>query len=192
MATATEISTRALRRAAVTDALESPAAVDVAHATEALTAMIASWETSWMSGDVLALDGRYEQAVIAMLAVRLCEDYGKTPGPVLERDAEDGWSKLQGAYFAVPQSRFESALKWTGPNTQISQITSATPDSFLAWQGSTLYQPRTLAINGFNLYEVTTEGTSAATGGPTGTGSTIVDGTAVWVWRGVTGTVSGL
>jgi hypothetical protein len=44
MATATEISTRALRRARVYDSNQSPSAIDIADATEALNAMIASWE----------------------------------------------------------------------------------------------------------------------------------------------------
>jgi hypothetical protein len=187
MATATEISTRALRRAAVTDALESPSAVDIAHATEALTAMIASWESSWLSDDVLPLDGRYEQAVVAMLAVRICEEYGKAPGPVLLRDADDGWTKLQAAYFVVPQSRFETALKTTGANTQVAITDATTPDPYLPWQAATAYTERTLAINNFNLYEVKTSGTSASSGGPTGTGNAITDGTVMWVWRGVTG-----
>ena len=59
MATATQISTRALRRLGVFDALESPSAMDVAAATEALTAMIASWEAEGLSGDVLPIDSRF-------------------------------------------------------------------------------------------------------------------------------------
>lgn len=60
-----------------------------------------------------------------------------------------------------------------------------------AWQASHAYttasQVSTVAaaqamyvINGGNAYKCTTGGTSAASGGPTGTGTAIADGTAVW------------
>lgn len=181
MATATEISTRALRRIGAIDALQSPSAADVAAATEALNAMIASWEAEGLSGDVLPLDSRYEQGVVAMLAVRISEEYGKTPGPVLARDAANGWSALQAAYIATPEASFDTALL-TGtyryqPNDEIPALT---------WQASTVYTLRAFVTNNANLYELHTAGTSASSGGPTGTGSEITDGTCVWVWRGVT------
>lgn len=50
-----------------------------------------------------------------------------------------------------------------------------------AWAGSTLYAPDEYVTNGGNLYVCTTGGTSASSGGPTGTGSTTIsDGTAAW------------
>lgn len=187
MATATEISTRALRRVGAFDALETPSAVDVANATEALTAMIASWEAEGLSGDVLPIDSRFEQAVIAMLAMRLCEEYGKTPGPVLMRDADNGWNAIQAAYFAVPKSRFEWALQEgaceMGYSYFIGSETDITSD---AWQPSTAYTLRKFVTNNANRYELVTAGTSASSGGPTGTDASITDGTCVWCWRGVT------
>ena len=42
-------------------------------------------------------------------------------------------------------------------------------------------------VNGGNVYRCVTEGTTAASGGPTGTGTSIADGTAVWTYYG-TGT----
>lgn len=186
MATATEISTRALRRVGAFDVLEAPSAVDVASATEALTAMIASWEGEGLSGDILPIDTRFEQAVIAMLAMRLCEEYGKTPGPVLVRDADRGWSTLQAAYFAVPESKFENALRFTGQATNYGYITGNTVVTYDAWQPETAYVLRAFVINNANRYELVTAGTSASSGGPTGTDSEITDGTCVWCWRGVT------
>lgn len=185
MATATEISTRALRRLGVIDSRQSANAGDIAAANDALNAMIASWESDWLSGDVLPLDARFEQAITAMLAVRLAEEYGKEPGQVLVRDAIEGWAKLQGAFFAVPASKFETALKYTGQGA-VQSLIASTPVMGDAWRANTVYDARTTAVNGFNLYEVVTGGTSAASGGPTGNGTAIIDGTVTWVWRQVT------
>lgn len=182
MATPTQISTRALRRLGVFDALESPSAMDVAAATEALTAMIASWEGEGLSGDVLPLDSRFEQAVVAMLAERLAEEYGKEPGPVLKRDAANGWAAIQAAYIATPEARFDAGLL-TG--TYRYQPEATTGDE-TEWQASTAYYLRSFVVNNANRYELVTEGTSASSGGPTGTDSEITDGTCVWCWRGVT------
>lgn len=49
-----------------------------------------------------------------------------------------------------------------------------------AWGGSTVYSVGTKRANGGNVYRVTTAGTSASSGGPTGTSSSISDGTVVW------------
>jgi hypothetical protein len=186
MATAVEICTRALRRTGSFDVLDNPSAVDVATATEALNAMIASWEAEGLSGDVLPLDSRFEQAVVAMLGVRLCEEYGKSPGPVLVRDADNGWMALQAAYFAVPPSRFDCALTGTGAGFGSIFLLGEDADLFhSAWAANTDYTLRKFVSNGANLYELVTAGTSAASGGPTGTGSEIADGTCVWCWRRV-------
>ena len=125
-------------------------------------------------------------SVIAMLAMRLCEEYGKTPGPVLVRDADRGWSTLQAAYFAVPESKFENALRFTGQATNYGYITGNTVVTYDAWQPETAYVLRAFVINNANRYELVTAGTSASSGGPTGTDSEITDGTCVWCWRGVT------
>lgn len=50
----------------------------------------------------------------------------------------------------------------------------------LAWKGSTAYSLNAYTNNGGNSYQVITAGTSAASGGPTGTGASITDGTVVW------------
>lgn len=181
MATATEIATRALKRIRRTDSHSTPDATDVADATDALNAMIASWEAEGLSGDVLPLDSRFEQGVVAMLAVRIAEDFGVTPGPVLMRDAADGWSALLAAYWAVPQAAFESSLRQTSGFSEISTVVG-----YPAWQPSTEYALRAFVINNANRYELVTAGTSAASGGPTGTDAAITDGTCVWCWRGVT------
>ncbi len=49
-----------------------------------------------------------------------------------------------------------------------------------AWTASTAYTVGETVSNGGNNYICTTAGTSATSGGPTGTGTGITDGTAVW------------
>lgn len=48
------------------------------------------------------------------------------------------------------------------------------------WAGSTAFVLNQHVSNGGNAYKCTTAGTSASSGGPTGTGTGITDGTAVW------------
>lgn len=50
------------------------------------------------------------------------------------------------------------------------------------WAGSRAYTLGEQAHNGGNLYRVTTAGTSASSGGPTGTGASINDGTVTWTF----------
>lgn len=55
-----------------------------------------------------------------------------------------------------------------------------------AWAATTEYLVDATVRNGSNFYRCTTAGTSAGAGGPTGTGSGITDGTAVWIYAGDT------
>jgi hypothetical protein len=185
MATATEIATKALKRINVIASGETPAAADLIDATDALNAMIAAWEIDGLSGDVLPIDARFEQGVTALLAMRLAEDYGKTAGPILQRDAANGWAGLQAAFFAVPQSSFDRALKWTGNYTDYGFFLGNEIETNSRWFTGTDYQLRDTVTNLGNIYECTTAGTSGA--GPTGTGDNITDGTVVWIWRRVDG-----
>lgn len=52
-----------------------------------------------------------------------------------------------------------------------------------AWQASTAYALNAYVTNGGRVYQATTGGTSAGSGGPTGTGSGISDNTVVWAYR---------
>jgi hypothetical protein len=53
------------------------------------------------------------------------------------------------------------------------------------WAASTLYALTEQVINGGLVYKCTTAGISAASGGPTTTGTGIADGAAVWSYVGV-------
>lgn len=58
-------------------------------------------------------DEKLEGAIVALLAMRLAEGYGKTPGPILVRDAENGMKQLQAAFLHVPEAQFDPGLVWT-------------------------------------------------------------------------------
>lgn len=61
----------------------------------------------------LPFDASLERATVALLAVRVAEDYGKTPGPVLLADADRGEKQLQAAFLNVPRAQFDIALTRT-------------------------------------------------------------------------------
>lgn len=56
-----------------------------------------------------------------------------------------------------------------------------------AWVASTAVVASVFRTNGANIYRCATAGTTAASGGPTGMGTAIADGTAVWDWYCVAG-----
>ena len=58
-----------------------------------------------------------------------------------------------------------------------------------AWTILTAYAVGATVQNGGNVYRATIAGTSAGAGGPTGTGSAIVDGTVTWAFVGIAATV---
>jgi hypothetical protein len=55
----------------------------------------------------------------------------------------------------------------------------------MAWAASKAVVVGESRTNGGNLYRCTTAGTTAAAGGPSGTGGSISDGTAVWAYQQV-------
>jgi hypothetical protein len=61
---------------------------------------------------------------------------------------------------------------------------AAVSDTTQAWATQTTYVIGDLVVNGSNVYVCDTDGVSAASGGPTGTGTNIVDGTARWDYVG--------
>ena len=186
MADATQIVTYALRRLNVIGAGESPSSQEETDATYTLNAMIQAWEADNLSGDTLPLDARFEQGLTALLAVRLAEDYGVTPGPVLIRDAKRGQQQIDAAFFAVPTQSNDLAYTNRRYSTADLEGNATNTRNLDPWQSNTNYPIRHFATLNGNVYEVTTAGISGTTG-PTGTGIDIADGTVVWAWRRVSG-----
>lgn len=187
MATATEIATRALKRIGKTDSYTSPDSADVSDATEELNALIASFEAEGLSGDVLPLDSRFENAVVDMLVVRIAPLFGVPVDDLMRRNYDAGWTQMQAAFTPVPASRFENALRYTGHYTDIGYIIGDPTELIANWEASTAYVVRQCVVNSGNVYECVTAGTSDTSGGPTTTAAEITDGTVIWCWRRVDG-----
>lgn len=185
MATATEISTKALKRLGMVNAGESPEAFMISDCNDALSSMIAGWDCGGLVGETLPLASRFEEGVIAMLAVRMAENFGTTPGPVLMRDAERGEQQINAAFFPVPESQFDRSLLVLPSYCSVGCDLAITP--IPEWEVSTEYGLNDRIFNGQYSYVCTTAGTSASSGGPTGTNSAITDGTAVWQFERVYG-----
>lgn len=185
MATASEISTKALKRLGLVNAGESPEAAMISDCNDALSSMIAGWDCGGLVGEVLPLASRFEEGVIAMLAVRMAENYGTQPGQILMRDAQRGESQIQAAFIPIPYASVDNALLMM-PSACYA-LALPVNDSLLEWDGSTEYGLGDRVYNGSYIYLCTTAGTSDSTGGPTGTNSAISDGGVVWQFERVYG-----
>lgn len=58
----------------------------------------------------LPIDAKYEDGVIAMLAVRLAPSTGLPVTTELKEIADNGWMALQAAYITAPMAQFDDAL----------------------------------------------------------------------------------
>lgn len=97
------------------------------------------------------------------------------------------WDGARAASYCAPHSSYESCV-FERPRTHDR---SGIPTSFSkpsAWASTTAYTVGRRVTNGGNTYECTVAGTSAGSGGPTTTATTIVDGSVAWTYIG-SGTV---
>ena len=177
MSSSAQIVARALKRLRVIGAGEDPSAEDAADGLAALNAMIAGWKADGVevSGDV-PLDARFEEGVIAMLAVRLADDYGATPSSVVVRDAEQGWQRLKAAFTHIPLAQFDSALR-----NMPSQRYWGGVGSIPLWREKHEYGVGDRAQSNGRLYECTVAGVSGALR-PLGSSQSIPDGSVTWKW----------
>lgn len=185
MATATEISTKALKRLGLVNSGESPEAAMISDCNDALSSMIAAWDCGGYVGEVLPIASRFEEGLIAMLAVRMAENFGTSAGPILMRDADRGERQLNAAFIPIPTAQVDHALRMMSSNLCVD-FTEAL-DYLPEWHGSTDYGLGNRVFNGSYIYLCVTAGTSASSGGPTGTNSAITDGTVVWQFERVYG-----
>jgi len=75
---------------------------------------------SWAINDFAIFDGTvwregqssvpYEGAVVAMLGQRLAEENGSQSGPVLTRDAADGWINIMAQFVRPDQAIYDGAI----------------------------------------------------------------------------------
>lgn len=187
MTTTAVLATRALRRLRVAAIGQEPSAAAQAAAVQALTDMHASWNADGLTVPALPLDERFDQGLVAMLAVRMAGDFGKAPDEIMVRDAINGERQIMAAYFGVPASRFDDALTSTGHNYDVGTLYGQVDDNYSQWKASTAYVLREFVTNNAMLYECVVAGTSASSGGPTGSDEAITDGTVTWTFRRIVG-----
>lgn len=103
-------------------------------------------------------------------------NYARTFGPVMNRVFDMGTQVAT----AVQQgaSDFRCVRVTDGTDTAAVAVMNYTAPT--AWQGSTAYTAGVLKTNGGKIYRCATSGTSASSGGPSGTTSGITDGTCTW------------
>lgn len=90
--------------------------------------------SSWSVGDYLIFNGRewlkgvpssqFDRAVIDLLSLELCAEFGKEPPAVLARGAMSGWVTIQAAYIKPPLAGFDRALRDTQVRTGVEDILS--------------------------------------------------------------------
>lgn len=75
---------------------------------------------SWAVNDYAVFDGavwlksmdpaRFERAVIDLLALEMCPDFGMETHPVLVRGAADGWRQIQAAYIKAQTAGWDAGI----------------------------------------------------------------------------------
>ena len=180
MSSSNDIVKRALKRLGVLAPGEDMDAADAADGNAALNAMIASWQIDGVdvASDV-PLPSRHEDGIVALLAVRIAPDYGKTPSAQVVADADKGWAGLLAEYIRAPRAQFDTALV-NMPSQRYGYGIGAIP----TWRPLYAYSLGDTAQYRGWVYECTTAGTSGATVGPTGR-TTVLDGSVTWTFREV-------
>ena len=187
MSTAAQIVTNALRRLAIVNATDSPAAADVAYGVTILGSILSSYASDAIdvSGDI-PLPAKFEHGITALLAAQLASPFGISPatlGPAsaigtIAHDAADGMAELRAAYVRPPVQSFEIALQAT-PSRLGFSVSIPSP-----WAQASDQAVGDQVTNAGNLYSCTSPGrTSAISTGPSGTGTAITDGTVIWAFQ---------
>ncbi len=111
-------------------------------------------------------------------------------------DADKEWHLLtEGGHFWASQDPTELASEYNGywfafgtkvwnknggASAVMGWVVQTAGIAAPAWAISTAYTAGDCVVNGGNVYQCTNSGTSAGSGGPTGTGTGIVDGGCIW------------
>jgi hypothetical protein len=180
MSSSAQIVARALKRINVVAAGEDPSAVDAADGLAALNAMIAGWAADGINiSPDIPLPAKHEEGVIALLAVRLAPDYGRTPIRQVEIDADEGKYRLEADYISAPLASFDTGLR-DMPSRGFLPASTVSD-----WAATTAYSlgDRVLADDR-HIYQCIIAGTSGSTSEPHGTADEFLDGTVTWRFIG--------
>jgi hypothetical protein len=85
--------------------------------------------------------------------------------------------------IAKGETAWDSRLGWDTATRNLWKPMSYLDDNTNAvtsWAASTAYTVGTVRMNAYTIYQCTVAGTSAGSGGPTGDGTAIVDGSVTW------------
>lgn len=85
--------------------------------------------------------------------------------------------------IAKQQTAWDSRLGWDTATRNLWKPMSYLDDNTNAvtsWAASTAYTVGAVRMNNYTIYQCTVAGTSASSGGPTGDGTSITDGTVTW------------
>ena len=125
-----------------------------------------------------AQDSTGASAISAMVV------YSGLPGDECRMASAKPDAAGQHGYYALGQ-QVQNAAAAVGQPSHWTAITNSIGYLAKTWVISTAYtRAGDTVVNGANVYYLVTPGTSAASGGPTGTGTGIADGTCVWNYLG--------
>ena len=136
-----------------------------------------------VGGNTVEIDGNWSKAVETISITNAGSGY--TTPPLI--------SFTGGGGFTSATSTIDSAGKVTAINVSTSYNYSTNPTIVIgqAWQANFTYTLGTQVSNGGNLYTCTQAGTSAGSGGPTGTATyAVTDNTAKWLYAGTPATAT--
>ena len=134
-------------------------------------------------GSNIEIDGNWSKAVETITITNAGSGY--TVSPLISFSGGSG--------FTSATSTIDSAGKVTEINVSTSYNYSSNPTIVIGqvWQANSSYTLGTQVVNGGNLYTCTGSGTSAGSGGPTGTSTNEVnDNTVKWLYAGTAATAT--
>lgn len=114
-------------------------------------------------------------ALVDLASVTGTTPEGAESSTVTETLTGTAGTPIAAGFVVSVQDRTDSRFA-TAEDTALVAVSS--------WQTSHAYALGARAKNGGKVYQCTQAGTSAASGGPSGTGTTIIDGSVVWTYLG--------
>jgi len=117
----------------------------------------------------------------------LCALTGTTPLSATASTVTATCTGTPGTILTGATSPVQASVTGTNGGVIFQSVINSTIAAATAWAGTTGYTLGQRRTNSGNIYEVITPGTSAGSGGPSGTGTNITDNTVHWKFIG-TGT----